>query len=91
MARPKKGTPESELATKRWRETMKKKYGEGLQSYFQNTGRKGGLSGRGPDYKGGFAGNPKLAKIAGKKGGGISKRNKITIDKIKNNEEDIKN
>ena len=90
MPRAKKGTPEGDKAIERWRETIKKKYGENWHAHCQNTGRKGGLAGRGPGYKGGFASNHKLASIAGYKGGRISRRNKAAIDKIKNNEDDIK-
>ena len=52
-------------------ETNKKVHGE---DFYKNIGRLGGLSGRGPGYKGGFASNPELAKIAGRKGGLISRR-----------------
>lgn len=51
--------------------TNKKKYGDG---FYSNIGAKGGRNGSGPDYKGGFASNPALARIAGRKGGEISKR-----------------
>lgn len=40
-------------------------------------GRKGGHNGRGPEYKGGFAANPVLARLAGSKGGRISRRTGI--------------
>lgn len=48
-------------------QTLKAKYGD---DYFSKMGRKGGQLG----HTGGFASNPELAKIAGKKGGSISKR-----------------
>lgn len=49
------------------RETIKNKYGE---DHYKIIGAKGGRNG----HTGGFASNPELAKIAGKKGGSISKR-----------------
>lgn len=48
-------------------ETNKKKYGDG---FYARIGQKGGRNG----HTGGFAANPELAKIAGRKGGLISKR-----------------
>lgn len=50
-------------------ETNRKKYGN---EFYINIGRKGGQNG----HTGGFAANPELAKIAGAKGGRISKRGK---------------
>lgn len=49
--------------------TNKKKYGEG---FYAEIGAKGGRAG----HTGGFAANPELAKIAGQKGGRISRRGK---------------
>ena len=49
--------------------TNKAKYGK---DFYANIGRKGGKNGR----TGGFAANPALAKIAGAKGGRISRRGK---------------
>ena len=49
--------------------TNKAKYGK---EFYANIGRKGGRNG----HTGGFAANPELAKIAGAKGGRISKRGK---------------
>lgn len=49
--------------------TNKKKYGKG---FYAHIGAKGGRNG----HTGGFAANPELAKIAGQKGGRISKRGK---------------
>lgn len=49
------------------RDTSLKKYGK---DYYRNIGRKGGKNG----HTGGFASNPGLAKMAGRKGGRISKR-----------------
>lgn len=47
--------------------TNKKKYGE---DFYKRIGSKGGQLG----HTGGFAANPELAKIAGRKGGSRSKR-----------------
>lgn len=49
--------------------TNKERYGE---DWYARIGRKGGRNG----HTGGFAANPELAKIAGAKGGSISKRGK---------------
>ncbi len=49
--------------------TNKTKYGK---DFYAEIGRKGGRNG----HTGGFAANPELAKIAGAKGGRISKRGK---------------
>lgn len=49
--------------------TNKEKYGD---SFYQEIGRKGGRRG----HTGGFASDPKLARIAGAKGGKMSKRGK---------------
>ena len=50
-------------------ETNKAKYGD---KFYATIGAKGGRNG----HTGGFAANPELAKIAGSKGGKISKRGK---------------
>lgn len=47
--------------------TNKKKHGE---DFYERIGSKGGQAG----HTGGFAANPELAKIAGRKGGSRSKR-----------------
>lgn len=52
-----------------------KKYGK---DFYRNNGRKGGQNG----HTGGFAANPELAKIAGAKGGRISKRGKAKKDEL---------
>ncbi len=49
--------------------TNKTKYGK---DFYAEIGRKGGHNG----HTGGFAANPELAKLAGAKGGRISKRGK---------------
>lgn len=54
--------------------TNKAKYGE---DFYRELGRKGGRNG----HTGGFAANPELAKIAGAKGGRISKRGKAKGNK----------
>ena len=46
------------------------------KDFYHIIGKKGGQNGRGEGYKGGFASNPELAKIAGRKGGMISRRGK---------------
>ena len=51
------------------RETMYKRHGK---DFYREIGRKGGQNG----HTGGFAANPQLAKLAGSKGGKISKRGK---------------
>lgn len=56
--------------------TNKARYGE---DFYRKAGRKGGMSGRG----GGFRANPDLARIAGAKGGKISKRGPGSVTKIK--------
>ena len=43
--------------------------------FYAKIGRKGGQNGR----TGGFAANPELARIAGAKGGRISRRRKATV------------
>lgn len=49
--------------------TNKRKHGN---SFYAEIGRKGGRNG----HTGGFAANPELARIAGKKGGQVSRRGK---------------
>lgn len=72
MARPKSGTEAGRIATEKWRKTMLKKYGGrgGLRKKMQDIGRIGGSHG----VTGGFAANPALARVAGAKGGSISRR-----------------
>ena len=53
--------------------TNKEKYGK---DFYAEIGRKGGRNG----HTGGFAANPELARIAGRKGGRISKRGKAYAD-----------
>ena len=52
--------------------TNKAKHGT---DFYAKIGRKGGQNGR----TGGFAANPELARIAGAKGGRISRRRKATV------------
>ena len=80
MARPKKGTPEAELATMRWRKTMEEKYGDKLHEHMAAMGHKGGikcnkLSGFACPTKGadGLTG-PERAQKCGAIGGYKSKR-----------------
>ena len=73
MARPKKNTPEGKIASEKWRQTMIEKYGS-VTDKMRETGRIGGKNGKGPGYNGGFAADNERAKIAGAKGGRLSKR-----------------
>lgn len=73
MSRPKKNTKAGKIANEKWRKTMTERYGS-ITEKMKQTGRIGGMNGKGPDYKGGFAGNHERAKIAGAKGGSISRR-----------------
>ncbi len=73
MARPKKNTKAGKLASEKWRKTMQEKYGNVSEKMAQ-TGRIGGQNGKGPNYKGGFAGDHDLAVKAGAKGGKKSRR-----------------
>ena len=76
MPRPKKGTPESELATQRWRETMQERYG-GVTEKMQEIGA---IGGKAPTTKPkGFAANPELAARVGRIGGTISRRTKKVV------------
>lgn len=87
MARPKKGTKGAEEATRKWRETMQRKYGgaAGVHDMMRMIGRKGGRNG----HTGGFAANPALARIAGAKGGRKSKRTGIKNGEGKNSLREI--
>ena len=73
MSRPRKNTPEGKIASEKWRQTMIEKYGN-ITDKMKEIGRIGGQNGKGPDYKGGFAGNRERARLAGAKGGRISRR-----------------
>ena len=90
MARPKKGTKGDAEATAKWKKTMEEKYGgkEKLSQLMRTIGSKGGQSGRGEPYMGGFASNRELAKIAGRKGGLKSRRTSVA-ESIKNKKEYI--
>lgn len=68
MDRMHRGEKGHEEAISKWRESMLKKFGseEALHKHMQGMGRKGGMNSRG-----GFATNPALAKIAGRKGGKV--------------------
>lgn len=54
------------------------------KDFYKRIGAIGGRNGKGPNYTGGFAANPELARIAGRKGGAKSRRGpaKDDIDKI---------
>lgn len=73
MSRASKNTPEGKRASEKWRKTMTERYGS-VTEKMRQVGRIGGLNGKGPDYKGGFAADNEIAKIAGAKGGSISRR-----------------
>ena len=73
MARPRKNTKAGKIANEKWRATMAERYGS-VTEKMRETGRIGGRNGKGPDYKGGFAADNERAKIAGAKGGSISRR-----------------
>lgn len=53
--------------------TIKKKYGD---DYYRNIGAKGGRNG----HTGGFASNPELARVAGRKGGLAPRRKRIEMN-----------
>ena len=89
MARPRKNTPAGKIATERWRQTMEKKYG-GVTKKMREIGRIGGKNGCGPDYMGGFAADRERARIAGAKGGHISRRNGKYTRIMDENQEAIK-
>ena len=79
MARPKKGTPAGDRATERWHATMERRFGgkKGLHEAMQKMGAKGGAM----STTGGFASNRELARIAGAKGGRISRRSDSDVCK----------
>lgn len=64
--------------------TNKAKHGE---DFYARIGKKGGSNG----HTGGFYNNPELAKIAGKKGGQISRRTGVKNKKPSNSKEIIEN
>lgn len=51
------------------------------KDFYKRIGAIGGRNGHGPEYKGGFASNPELARLAGSKGGRISRRGPAKKDK----------
>lgn len=71
MARPKLGEPGDAEATAKMKKTMMERYGgpEGFHRKMQEIGRKGGKA----RVKKGFALNPERARLAGSKGGRISR------------------
>ena len=96
MPRPKRGTAKGDIATLKWRNTMEKRYGgaNGVHKMMQEMGRKGGRI----SNSGGFASNirgadgltgKERARVAGAKGGVISKRNSVQIQKIQKNKSEI--
>lgn len=87
MARPKRGTKGSDIASAKWRETMLKKYGgeEGFHKKMQAIGSIGGS--KDTIKPKGFAANPELARRVGKIGGHISRRGPAKKDDIDQAEE----
>lgn len=81
MARPKMGEPGCEQATKKWRESMIKKYGsaEKVHEVIIENGRKGGAV---AGVRKGFAVTG-IASEAGRKGGKASKRGPKLLRKVK--------
>lgn len=83
MARPKAGTKEGEVASERWRQTMLKKHGaDGVHKKMQEIGARGGRN----SHNGGYASEKvgadgltgrERARVAGAKGGRISRRTGI--------------
>ena len=69
--------PGTKAGGQKARETNYKLHG---RDFYSKIGRRGGLNGKGPGYKGGFAANPELAKIAGAIGGAKSRRKKMERD-----------
>lgn len=85
MARPKKGTKEGKLASDKWRKTMIEKYGEdGFRKKMHEMGAKGGSR---STPTGGFGADHERARIAGAKGGSISKRDEAKTWYEKNKHE----
>lgn len=93
MSRPRIGNRGYKESIKKWRATMLERYGgvDGLHKKMQACGAKGGKSGRGPDYTGGFASSKigedgltgyERARIAGAKGGHISRRGPAKRDDV---------
>lgn len=87
MARPKKGTPGGEKATAKWWKTMEEKYGsiEGVHQQIRLMGSKGGQ--QKPCRPRGFAANPALARVAGARGGRVSRRTGVLNGQGKTNGE----
>lgn len=78
MSRPRKGSPEAELATQRWRETMNERYGsvkEKMRDIGAIGGRKGTTGGFAAQEVGkdGMTGSQR-ASVVGSIGGKISRR-----------------
>lgn len=84
MTRPKRGEAGYEESNLAWKKTMEERYGgaDGVHAFMQKIGREGGKA---VGYKG-FATNPELARIAGAKGGSISRKSgssKIYLARVK--------
>lgn len=89
MPRPKANTPEGKIANEKWHKTMTERYGS-ITEKMREVGRIGGQNGKGPDYKGGFAGDKERARLAGAKGGAISRRTSKYETELKANLEYMK-
>lgn len=80
MSRPRKGEPGYEESNAKWRKTMEAKYGS-THEFMKRIGAKGGKLSTTGGFASGIVGadgltGPERAKIAGSKGGKISKRGK---------------
>ena len=89
MARPRKTTEAGKIASEKWRQTMIEKYG-GVTEKMREIGKIGGQNGKGPNYMGGFAADKERARIAGAKGGRISRRSSKYTRIMDENKEAIK-
>ena len=92
--RPKRGTPSGGRAAEKWHATMLERLGseEAIREHYRTIGRKGGQNG----HNGGFASDkvgkdgmtgPERAKLAGYRGGRISRRTGVK-NKPKDTQED---
>ena len=78
--------PGTRAGGKKASKTNKELYGE---DFYSRIGARGGRNGRGPNYKGGFAANRELAKIAGAIGGRKSRRTGVKNGEGKAHDKDI--
>ena len=80
MARPRKETEAGKVANAKWHETMIKKYGS-VEAFKLSRRVMGAKGGKCKTPEGGFASNRELARLAGAKGGRISRRTNKNYDK----------